>query len=284
MDLLSATADTPATLPRAQGRVELAVHAAEGRTRLDRLYQAGSGKVRLPRSAGPGREAVLINTAGGLTDGDLFEVDIGAGAASRLLVTSQAAEKLYRSRGGEATITNRLAVGDNALLEWLPQETIMFDGARLRRRLLVDVDPGGACLLLEALVFGRTAMGEAVRSGALVDQWDVRRGGELLRAERFRIAGDIDAQLERPAIMAGARACATLLFVKADAERWLQPVRDWLESLPGRAGVTARPGILTVRLLAADGRELRTAIAGLLRPWRGALHGQETALPRSWEC
>jgi urease accessory protein len=269
---LTAAPALSATLqPRARGEARLAVRALGGRTALADLRQAGSLKLVFPQGAG--MTAMVVNTAGGVTGGDRFSLAAEARDRSRLTLTTQAAERLYAALPGEAgRISNRLQVGAGARLDWLPQETILYDRARIDRALNVDMAPDATLLAVEPLVFGRKAMGEHVRQAALTDRIRLIRSGDLLLADTLRLHGDAEAILARTAASAGA--AATLLYAAPDAEARLAPLRD---RLPDRAGASlARPGLIVARFLADDGYALR---AGLI-PALTLLHGSD--LPRSW--
>jgi urease accessory protein len=261
---------------RAEGRIGLAVEQLGGRTILRRKAEAGSARVRLPRVPGPGLEAVLINTAGGLAEGDRMATGIEAGPGADLVLTTAAAEKVYKSEGDTTSVDVTLRLGSGARLDWLPQETILFDRARLARRLDVDLAPDASLLLFEATVFGRAAHQERVETGFFEDRWRIRRGGRLVYADTFRLSGPIAARLERPTIAAGARAVATLLYVAPDAAVRVEEARALLEGAASECGTGAWNGCLAARFVASDVETLRRdaarAIAGLAsRP-----------LPRVW--
>jgi urease accessory protein len=261
---------------RAEGRIGLAVEQLGGRTILRRKAEAGSARVRLPRVPGPGLEAVLINTAGGLAEGDRMATGIEAGPGADLVLTTAAAEKVYKSEGDTTSVDVTLRLGSGARLDWLPQETILFDRARLARRLDVDLAPDASLLLFEATVFGRAAHEERVETGFFEDRWRIRRGGRLVYADTFRLSGPIAARLERPTIAAGARAVATLLYVAPDAAVRVEEARALLEGAASECGTGAWNGCLAARFVASDVETLRRdaarAIAGLAsRP-----------LPRVW--
>lgn len=268
----------PASLPnlpvlqRARGCGRIAVGAEGGRTRLARLYQDGCAKIRLPKAAG--LEAVLINTAGGVTGGDRLEWVAEAGPSARLTLTTQACEKVYRARDGEAEVRATLTVGEDARVDWLPQETILFDGGALRRGLDADLAAGAELLAVEAVVLGRTAMAETVRTGALRDRWRIRREGRLVFADDLRLEGAVADLADCAPILAGARAFASLLLVADHAERFLAPLRAALGPL---GGASAFEGKLFARVAAADGFALRRA----LLPGLAALR-DGAPLPRVW--
>jgi urease accessory protein len=246
---------------RARGRVALVVAAAQGVTRRADVAEQGPLRVRFPRPLSPRLEAVLVNTAGGIAGGDRLSVDVAVGAGARLTLTSTAAEKVYRALGPEAEIDVRLEVGAQGQLAWLPQETILFDRARLVRRIDVELARDASLVLCEAVVFGRAAMGEAVNEGFLLDRWRVRRNGRLAFADALRLDGAIAQKLARPAIAAGGAALATVLIVPAD-EGMVSTLRG-LEAR-GEVAASAWNGIALARLVARDGAALRHDLVALL--------------------
>jgi urease accessory protein len=267
--------ETP-PLQRARGRARIAVRAEGGITRLAELYQDGCAKLRLPKVYGPSSvEAVLLNTAGGLTGGDVYGTEALAGPGAFLTLTTQACERVYRASSGTARVETRLSADAGARLHWLPQETILFDGGRLDRSLDVDLTGDAAFLAVEALVLGRVASGETVTGGAFTDSWRIRRDGRLIFADSARIGGDIDAVAAGPATLAGNKAVATVVLAAPGAEEKLAEARAVLDPLP-TAGASAMPGLLICRLIAADDRALRAVLVPLLN----LLAGQ--ALPRVW--
>ncbi|WP_454915777.1 urease accessory protein UreD [Xanthobacter sediminis] len=271
----SEEARTPAARQRSEGRVHVAAALFGGVSGLKDLAEAGALRARLPRGA-EGVEAVVVNTAGGVACGDHFHISATAGAGAHLVVTTPAAEKVYRSDGPVAGIDVRLKAEAGARLEWLPQETILFDRARLERRYAVDLDPSASFLSFEALVLGRLAHGDAMGEGHLVDHWRVRRGGRLVYADALRLSGPIGALLARPAVAGGSRALGTLLYVAPDAEGRLEEARALIGDGPCEAGASAWAGLLAVRWLAPDSATLRRAASSFLMGFRGA------PLPRVW--
>jgi urease accessory protein len=275
MQLATAPSETAGPcLQRAEGEGRIRIDALRGAPRLHRLYQDGCAKIRLPRdAAAEGLEAVLINTAGGLTGGDRLTWRAEADAGARLTLTTQACERIYRSNGGPAKVAVQLAAGQGAEIHWLPQETLLFDRGSLARTLEADLAGDARLLAVEAVVLGRTAMGEQVHSGRLRDRWRVRREGRLVFADEVRMEGDVARITGAAPLLAGGCAFASLLLVADDAERRLAAVREAL----GRAGgASAFNGKLFARLVAQDGRALRRALLPALEALRGA------ALPRVW--
>jgi urease accessory protein len=259
---------------RARGRIDLSVRAEGGRTRRRRVTEEGSLRVRLPDVGGAESEAVILNTAGGVAGGDDFSIAIEAGEGAQLAVTTAGAEKVYRAIDSASRIDVRLSVAEGAALRWLPQETILFDGARLHRSFEADVAPGGSLVIAESMVLGRAAMDETVRHGELIDRWRIRCDGRLVFADTFRLQGDIAALLARPAAGAGATAFATVIVAPGD-EGFAERARNCLTACASEAGVSAWNGIAAIRLCAQDAALLRRDLVSLLNNLCGAL-------PRLW--
>jgi urease accessory protein len=257
---------------RASGRIALAVAAVGGRTRRTRVHEAGSLRVRFPNATAEALEAVIVNTGGGMTGGDRFAIDIALGEGARLTAGTAAAEKIYRSLGPDAEMTVRLDVAAGGRLAWLPQETILYDGARLKRRIDIDLAQSASLVMAEAVVFGRAAMGEAVNHGMFADRWRLRRDGRLIFADNARLDGAIAEKLSASAVAAGSIAAATVLIVPADAAM-VRAVRAL--DFVGEAGISAWNGIALARLCARDGAALRHDLIAVL-----AALGQ--GLPRLW--
>ena len=271
----------PASLPelpklqRARGAGRIVVAADGAHTRLARLFQDGCGKIRLPRDARvEGLEAVLINSSGGLTGGDYMEWLATVGDGARLTLSTQACEKVYRARDGQAQQRVGLILGEGARLDWVPQETILFDGGALGRRLDADLAAGARLLAVESVILGRTAMDETVRHGVLHDRWRVRREGRLVFADDLRLDGAIADLGAHASVLAGGRAFASLLLVDEDAARFLGPLRA---ALGDRGGASAFDGKLFARVVAPDGFALRQALLPALEVLRDG-----EPLPRVW--
>ncbi|HEY1310089.1 MAG TPA: urease accessory protein UreD [Pseudolabrys sp.] len=241
---------------RATGHIALRVAAAGGRTRRSHVHEDGSLRARFPNAASDALEAVIVNTGGGMTGGDRFAIDIALGDAARLIVGTAAAEKVYRSNGPDAEMAVTLTVGEGARLAWLPQETILFDRARLSRRIDVDIVDGATLLMAEAVVFGRAAMGEAMAQGFFADRWRVRRAGRLVFADSARLDGDIAEKLDQPASASGGIAIATVLAAPG-GDAMLAAVRALDGQFAGEVGISAWNSIAVARLCAKDGAALR---------------------------
>jgi urease accessory protein len=260
---------------RAVGGITLAVRASGGVTRRARLREEGPLRVRCPGPASGELEAVLVNIAGGLAGGDRLMLDMTVEAGALLLVTTAAAEKVYRTLEPAATIAVKLAVGAGASLAWLPQETILFDRARLERAIDIDLAEDARLLLAEAILFGRAGMGEAVDDGFLFDRWRLRREGRLIHAEGMRLDGAVARKLAQPAVAKGGVAVATVLCVPGD-ESTVACIRALGGRLRAEVGASAWNGLAVVRLCGADGHALRHDLLAVLAAVRGA------PLPRLW--
>jgi urease accessory protein len=259
---------------RARGAVRFDVHARDGVTRRGILHESGSLRVRFPSPEDEGLSGVFVNTAGGVAGGDRFDIEIAAADGSKLTLTTAAAEKVYRAPGRAAELNIALKVAAGAHLGWLPQETILFDRARVRRRFDIDLDATASLLLCEIVVFGRTAMGERMEQGEFVDHWRLRRGGKLVFAETVRLDGNIGAKLARSAVAKGGAAIGTALIVPGD-EALIERLREASESFAGEVGISAWNGFAMARFCAQDAACLRGDMMAVLAR-TGA------ALPRLW--
>jgi urease accessory protein len=259
---------------RASGHLALSVRQSGGRSRRGSVHESGSLRLRFPNADAATLEAVILNTAGGMTGGDRFGIDIVVEENARLLLTTTSAEKIYRSLQDDVDVDVRLKVEDGAQLAWLPQETILFDRARYSRRINVDLAPDASLVLAEAVIFGRIAMGERVVRGALSDRWRVRRGGRLVFAENVRLDGDIDRKLAAAAVAKGAMAVATVLIVPG-ADNHTEAVRALEDRFSGEVAISCWNGITVARFCAPDGAALRHDLCAVLT-------ALDVSLPRLW--
>jgi urease accessory protein len=260
---------------RARGAVRFDVKLVDGVTRRGVLHESGSLRVRFPSPEGEGLSGVFVNTAGGIAGGDRFDIDIAAGEGARLTLTTAAAEKVYRAAGPAAALNIALKAEAGAHLAWLPQETILFDRARISRRIDIDLADDASLLLCEIVVFGRAAMGERMLHGEFIDRWRLRRGGRLVFAETIRLDGDIGAKLSQPAIAKDGVAIGTALIVPGD-EDVVERIRAASETFGGEVGISAWNGFAMARFCAQDAARLRTDMMTVL--------GRASAvpLPRLW--
>lgn len=259
---------------RAKGEVHLEAVASGGVTRRHVVDESGSLRVRFPSDRSGPLTAVLVNTAGGIAGGDRFSLDIRADAGARLAITSAAAEKIYRSHGPDSRIDVRLSVGGGASLYWMPQETIVFDDARVRRTVAAELAPDAALVLCEIAVFGRTAMGEAISGGLFADRWRVRRAGRLIFADDILLDGAIGATLSARASAAGGVAIATLLIAPGN-ERHVEAFRALNAHEHVDMAASSWNGIALMRFCSNNSAALRMQVMDALSCCAGGA-------PRSW--
>lgn len=254
------TADALAGV-RVVGGTTAAFSGDDGSTRLVTLAESGGYRLKFPDPNSATIEAVIINTGGGVAGGDHMQFDFAAEQGARVVVSSATAERVYRSTGPASEVDVRLAAGSGARLGWLPQASILFSGARLKRRFEVDLAGDAQFLIAEATVFGRIASGEVLGGGLLHDVWRVRREGRLVFAEATRIDGEIAEVLARPAAAGEARVMALLLAVAPEAEDYRDRIRAALADCPAMAGVSAWNGLLVMRALANRLDQVQNVIA-----------------------
>jgi urease accessory protein len=265
------------------GQLDLAFARRDGLTRLAHLYQRTPLRALFPRQPADDIPVVAIaNVGGGLVAGDTATVLVRIGEGAAALVTSQAAEKVYRSTGADCRVATRLAVAPGGWLEWCPQETILFDRSRLRRTLALDLTGGARAMLGEMVVLGRLASGERAGAGFLLDRIEVRRNGELAWLDCLRLEGSYEPVLTAAAGLGGARAVATFVYAGPDADGRLDLARAFLPNEPLRSAATVLNGLLVARFLASDPLALRRAFALFWARFRAAASGLPPALPRLW--
>lgn len=260
---------------RALGHIALTVAAGPNGSRRRRVCEAGSLRIRFPNRHDAALDAVVANVAGGMAGGDRFNIEIAVEEGAELRVTTAAAEKIYRTLGPDTEVGVKLGVGRGSRLAWLPQETILFDRARLRRHIDIDLATGADLLFAEAIVFGRSAMGETVAAGFLSDRWRVRIDGALVFADAARLDGGIARRLTERAVAAGGAAVASVLKIPGD-EQTFAAVRAMQQDFAGEVGASAWKGLVAVRCVAAQGAMLRHDLAKILAALGAG------PLPRLW--
>ncbi len=265
--------------PGADGALTVAV---DGRGLRARRQRAPLRLFRPRPARGEPLLGVIANVSGGVLGGDRLEIEIDAAADA--LVTGQAAEKMYRSAGRAARMRAALTARGGAALEWLPQATILFDGAMLDRETTIRAEPGARCMAGEILVFGRVGMGERLARGAVRDMWRVERRGRPLWIDALQLKGDIGARLAAPDGFAGARCLATAIYAGADAEARLDEARAAAAAAPAglRAAATVVNGVLIGRWLGADPAAARAAFGAFWAAFRAAAFGRPPQLPTIW--
>jgi urease accessory protein len=263
----------------------MVLEGSERGARITHLMQRHPLRVMFPRACSSEvEEAVLINASGGVAGADRLEFAIAALGNVSATVTSQAAEKVYRALNEPARIATTLEVGAGAKLAWLPQETIVFNRARLSRETQVDVVSGAELLALEWLVLGRTAHGEELAGGHINDGWRVRIDGRLAWADSFRVSGGMFPHLRRTALLSSSNALATLVCFGPHPNRRLEFFRD-LAPTPGcRFAATLVGGLLVARFAAGRSYELRQALLALLGEFDREFGPGAFRVPKMWSC
>lgn len=262
-------------MQRSHGTASVTLAIRAGKTALTHLHQAGSAKAILPRSDADGPEVVFLNTSGGLTGGDTLNYALTLGPNCRATATTQTAERAYASADGMAQVRVRHDVGPGAWLDWLPQETILFNASALSRKTEITLAADASCLMLETVILGRAAMGETVSTLAFRDVRSITRAGRPVLLEPIDLAPETLGN--RAATLGPNRAFATLALVTQNAADALAPLRRVLDEPGVECAATAFDGKLILRLLSTDGWPLRRQIIralGILRPG---------PLPRVWQ-
>lgn len=268
-------------LERVDGAARIVCGRRGEHTAIADLYQRAPCRVLFPQDdlGGP-LCAALLTTSGGLTGGDRLAIDVLVRDGASATITTQAAEKIYRAGEGRSSITVNLDVASGAWAEWLMQETILFNGAKLARRMEANVASTGRLLAVESLVFGRSAMGEAFQHGQVHDIWRIRRDGKLIWADALRL--DADAFRAMPFGLGNAAGCSTLVYVGADAARWLHVAREAIPVGGAVGGATSFDGLLILRLMADDAAVLRRGVATCVTRLRSEIAGLPPRMPRLW--
>jgi urease accessory protein len=259
---------------RAHGAIRASFAVQSGVTKLARLHEAGGLRLKFPK--GEGCEAVIVNTAGGVTGGDRCTITLSAEAGADVVVTTQSAEKIYLAEDAPARIEARLMLAAHARLCYAPQGAILFDGAGLMRNIEADMAGDATLTIMETMMFGRVARGEIMRSGAISDRWRVRRAGRLAFAEDIRLQDDIAESMRTPARGDGAVAIATLLHLSPDAEARLDTVRAALDGAECDCGASAWNDMLVARFAAVSPSHASAAARRALEAVTGA------PAPRIW--
>jgi len=266
------------------GKAELGFVHVDGADRLGRLYQRAPLRVLFPDPpVGEPPQAALVTTSGGLAGGDILELSVHAGPAAQALVLGSAAEKVYRSTGPDTLVTVDLTADDGAQLEYLPQETILFDGSRLRRTTRIHAAAAACVLAGEMLVFGRTAKGESLTRGLVREAWEIRVAGRLVWADALHMEDDLRAVLDAPAGFGGAVAAGALVLMGSNLETHRDGLRQMLADYPGRFGTGLVGGVLVARWLDDDAARLRTSFGQAWKTLRNHAMNRPAALPRLWD-
>ena len=272
-------------LQRADGCGRIVLSGSENGTRIEDVFERSPTRIMFPRSGGRQvEEAVLINTGGGVAGGDRLECSVTALPGASIAVTSQAAEKVYRALHDPARVATRLKAGESARLAWLPQETIVFNGARIHRTTEIEVFSGAELLALEWLVLGRAAHGEIMDGGSITDSWRVKKEGRLIWADSFRINDEIFPHVTRKALLANCKAVATLIYFGPYLEKRLDFLREIIPSLGCNCAVTLVSGLIVVRFAAKESSDLKLALRSFLQQFGPELGSGPFRVPKMWSC
>ena len=268
--------DQGVTFQRARGSLRITTACcSRGSSQLKNLFQQGSYRAIFPRPLNGNVEAVIINTAGGITGGDSFSTTFTVGEFARKSITTQAAERVYRSHDeSNSSMYNRLYARPNSQLYWLPQETILFEGSRLCRRLEVEVGQNSKFLMVEPLVFGREASGENLNSCSIDDSVSITYEGKPIYYDRIKLNGDLTSTLNRSAVANGARAMANIVLVDPLAKSTLEDVRTLL--CPSAGASLLSDNVLVIRVICTDSFLMRTTLLPIL------LYLTQDAVPKNW--
>jgi urease accessory protein len=272
-------------LQRADGCGRVVLSGSANGTRIEDVFERFPIRIMFPRVGYcPPGEAVIINTAGGIAGGDRLECSVDALPGASIAVTTQAAEKVYRALYEPASVRTRLKACESARLAWLPQETIVFNRARLQRTTEIELFAGAELLALEWLVLGRAAHGEVVVGGNLVDSWRVKKDGRLIWADSFRVTDEIFPHLNRGALLSKSSAIATLIYFGPDLDKRLEFVREILLLLECKCAVTLAGGLIVARFAAKRCSDLKTALRAFLQQFGPELGSGPFRVPKMWSC
>jgi len=284
--MFDADSASDSALQRSHGAARLGFARRGGRSRIVARYAAAPARILTPSVYGSAPEAVLANTSGGVAGGDSMRIDVSVEAGAEGVAVGQAAERIYRALDAPATVETDLRVGPGGSLQWLPQETILFDGAMLNRRISVDLAADARLLLAEMVVFGRKAHGERFGSGLFHDFWRIDRAGRPLWRERTQVTGG-DGSETAMLGFDGRRALASVIVADPDGARLVEPVRDLLADLPAPdfiSGASFRRGLLICRMLSDDAGPLKRALAAIVGHLRALAFDGPATPPRVWQC
>jgi len=272
-------------LQRADGCGRIVLIGSENGTRIEDVFERSPTRIMFPRSGGrPVEEAVLINTGGGVAGGDRLECSVTALPGASIAVTAQAAEKVYRALDDPARVATRLEAREFARLAWLPQETIVFNGARIHRTTEIELFSGAELLALEWLVLGRAARGEIMVCGSVLDGWRVKKDGRLIWADSFRISDEIFVHLTRKALLSKFNSIATLVYFGPDLDRRLEFLREILSSLGCDCAVTKVSGLIVGRFAAKQSSDLKLALRSFLQQFESEVGSGPFRVPKMWSC
>jgi urease accessory protein len=277
----TAVASAPATPSGWAAHLELEFRREATRTVLSTRRHTGPLRVQKPLypEGADVCQAIVLHPPGGIVGGDSLAIDVEVCAGAHAQLTTPGAAKWYRSAGPVARADTTLRVAAGGILEWLPQEAMLFDGARASIALRVDVAPGARFLGWDVTCLGRTASGERFTSGALRQNLELRRADALLYCERAAIDGDSRA-LQSGAMLGGAPVFGTLLAAGAAMPDSVLAACRAVAAASGDGTVTRLPDVLVARYRGDSAHAARTYFATLWRLLRPLMAGREAVMPR----
>ena len=226
--------------------------------------------------------AIVVHPPGGIAGGDELELALSAGEGAHALLTTPGAGKWYRSAGPWARQRLAFELAPGASLEWLPQETIVFDGARAQLSTTVRLAAGAQYIGWEILCLGRTGSGERFERGACALRTLIERDGRPLWLERGGIDGGSEL-LSSQAGFAGQPVCGTLIAAAPGLDAALVGTCRKLDPAPGQGSVSLLPDVLVARYLGDSSEAAKRYFASLWALLRPALFGREAVAPRIWQ-
>jgi urease accessory protein len=254
--------------------------ADAGTTRLVERAHSGPLRVQKPLYPEGARicHAIMIHPPGGVVGGDRLSVDVKAGPATHAFLTSPGAAKWYRANGKVSVQEVRIEAGAGACVEWMPQETIFFNDARVRLAHQVELAADASYIGCEILCFGRSASGERFDAGAITQRSQIRRGGKLLWWEQGCVDGAGPA-MHSVFGLNGASVCATLIGVGTPVPAALLAA---MRALAPALAVTQVKSVFVARLLCADSELARRVMTGVWQLLRPHLALCAAPIPRIW--
>lgn len=243
------------------------------------------GPLRVQKALYPEGEEVcqtlVVHPPGGIVGGDALAIDLHGGASTHIQLTTPGAAKWYRTTGATARATTAIRAAEDCIVEWLPQESIVFDGARASMTTRVALARGAVFAGWDIVSLGRTAAGERFTSGRLHQTWELTREDRLVWCERAVLDGGSRA-LRSGAILGSAPVFGTMIVTGHAMSDALRAACRDVVATEGKCAVTRMPEVCVARYCGASPIAARTYFATLWRLLRPAMIGREFVPPRIW--
>ena len=266
-----------------QGNIEFSYR--DGRTNLFHLYQSDPIRVLFPNvSSEEIKQGIIVTTSGGLVGGDKISLALTFGEKTSAMIMAQAAEKVYGSSEATCLMEVDLEANTHAWAEYLPQETILFDNARLNRTTRIRAAAGSQVLAGEIIVFGRKGSGETFSSGYLRDSWEVWRDNKLVWIDALLLEKNIPRVFNHPACLKNINGVATIVFISDNVGTYLDYARNLIKDPEEniRMSVSVTNGVLIARFMGEDPLNLRNAFGNFWQNFRHHAASLPNSLPRLW--